>query len=59
MTHQAFQTQLSYLVWQDGRCERRADDSFITVPVTVAAGLSRKEAVTLLRRLADAIEAAA
>lgn len=53
-----FTTQLAFLVWQDGRCERRADDTLTTAPLTVIAtpDLDRAEASRLLRRLADELE---
>ncbi len=54
-----FQTQLAYSLTEDGKIERRADDTVHTAPLTVIAARSLHPLLTarLLRRLADELEA--
>ncbi len=59
MSAAAFATQLHYSPTEDGKIERRADDSLQATPLTViaAASLHPLLAARMLRRLADELEA--
>ncbi len=59
MSAAAFAIQLLYSLTEDGKIERRADDTLHTAPLTVIAARSLHPLLTarLLRRLADELEA--